>query len=71
MILKELRKQKQLTQLEASLICDISLRTYKRLETDIKYKDSIKYSHAFQLLDNYHQKSNSIIESAVITVVGL
>ena len=48
MTIKELRKQKQLTQLEASLICDIPLRSYKRLENDLKYQDSIKYKHAYR-----------------------
>ena len=71
MTLKELRKQKQLTQLEASMICEIPLRSYKRLETDIQYKDSIKYKHAFQLLDSYHKRVVSFIEPKIITVVGL
>lgn len=59
------------TQIEASLICNISLRTYKRLEKDNKYQNSIKYQHAYRLLNCYHKKNDSLIEQKTITVVGM
>ncbi len=34
MTIKELRKQKLLSQLEVPLICNIPLRSYKRLENE-------------------------------------
>lgn len=68
--LKELRKQKGLTQLEASLICDIPLRSYKRLECDDKYKDGYKYQHAFDLLNKYSCKNDNNVSNRVISVVG-
>ena len=71
MTLKELRKQKELTQLEASLICNIPLRSYKRLENDFKYEKSYKYQHAYALLEQYVSDNKEIIDSKNITVVGL
>ena len=61
MTLKELRKQKKLTQLEASLICSIPLRSYKRLENDDKYLKSYKYEHAYDLLEQYIVKDNNAL----------
>ena len=48
MNLKDIRISKELTQLEASLICSVSFGTYKRLELDPKYKQSDKYKKAIQ-----------------------
>ena len=62
MKLKELRKIKNLTQLEASQICDIPLRTYKRLESDDKYLSSIKYQHAYKILEGHTGIFNRQIE---------
>ena len=72
MTLKELRKSKELTQLEASLICDIPLRSYKRLENDNKYQSSYKYQHAYSLLEKYacDNKDNKL-SNKVISVVGM
>ena len=70
MTLKELRKQKNLTQLEASLICSIPLRSYKRLENDDKYLKSYKYEHAYELLEQYVPKHNNLINKT-ISIVGL
>ncbi|MCR4879968.1 MAG: nucleotide sugar dehydrogenase [Bacilli bacterium] len=53
MTLKELRISKKLTQLKASSICHIPLRTYKRLENDISYSESLKYQNAYKLIDEY------------------
>ncbi len=49
--LKDIHLSKELTQLEASLICSVSLRTYKRLEIDSKYKETEKYKRAIQSLN--------------------
>lgn len=46
MNLKDIRISKELTQLETSLICSVSLRTYKRLELDPKYKETDKHKRA-------------------------
>lgn len=50
MNLKDIRISKELTQLDVSLICSVSLRTYKRLELDPKYKETDKYKKAIQSL---------------------
>ena len=71
MALKELRKQKQLSQLEASLICNIPLRSYKRLENDSNYKGTYKYEPVFSLLNNYICKKKENIESKTISIVGI
>lgn len=70
MTLKELRKQKKLSQLQASLICNVSLRTYKRLENENKYEKTVKYRYAFELLTLFSKKKDPKIKS-VISVVGL
>ena len=51
MTLKELRKLKNLTQLEASQITGVPLRSYKRLENDDKYVASLKYKQAYSILE--------------------
>ena len=71
MTLKELRKQKELTQLEASLICSIPLRSYKRLENDSKYLNSYKYEHAYELIEKHSIKKNEYITNKTVAVVGL
>lgn len=53
MTLKELRKLKNLTQLEASRICGVPLRTYKRLESDDKYVSSLKYKQVYSILEGH------------------
>lgn len=71
MNLKDIRISKELTQLEASLICSVSLRTYKRLELDPKYKETDKYKRVIQSLNKYKNTINSRLTSKIITVVGL
>ena len=71
MNLKDIRISKELTQLEASLICSVSLRTYKRLELDAKYKETDKYKDALELLGKYKNTDNSRLTSKTITVIGL
>ena len=68
--LKELRKSKGLTQLEASSIVDIPLRSYKRLESDNKYLSTYKYKHAYGLIENYKSEDISITNKT-ISVVGM
>ena len=72
MTLKELRKYKQLTQQEASIICDVPLRTYKRLENDISYEKSAKYFFAYSKLNSYIkvESTDQTIYGLTITVVG-
>ena len=71
MTLKELRISKNLTQLEASLICSIPLRSYKRLENDTRYVSSYKYLHACELIEQYKAKDDTSYLHKTITVVGL
>ena len=72
MTLKELRKLKGLTQLEASTIVSVPLRTYKRIENDHRYVSSYKYDHIYDLLNQYiGNNDNQDITNATISVVGL
>ncbi|MBO4667900.1 MAG: nucleotide sugar dehydrogenase [Bacilli bacterium] len=74
MTLKELRKSKGLTQLEASKLTDIPLRTYKRIELDNKV-DSFKYKNALSILKGYSYifKNNNKIpkHSYKIAIAGI
>lgn len=49
--LKQLRKQKQLTQAECAKYLGIPLRTYQNYEADPSKKDSIKYTFMMQKLE--------------------
>lgn len=69
MNLKELRKSKSLTQIDAASICNIPLRTYKRLELDEKYINTPKYKHCFDILKE-HVANEKIKEKYNITIVG-
>ena len=53
MTLKELRKQKKLTQAECAKYLGIPLRTYQNYETDAAKADSMKYSFMIQKLQEY------------------
>lgn len=53
MTLKELRISKGLTQNEASLMCNIPLRTYKRYESNPELSNSIKMEYAINILNKY------------------
>ena len=70
MKLKELRLSKHISQAKASIICNIPIRTYKRLENDIKYVDSYKYKYAYYIIDNYSNTSNTFNYSCNIAIVG-
>lgn len=69
MNLKQLRKYKGLTQEVASEICDIPLRTYKRLENDESYISTLKYKEAYNHLDKY-ESSGVIDQNYNILVIG-
>lgn len=53
MTIKELRKQKKLTQIEASAITGIPLRTFKLYENDESRVGSIKYDYIIDRLSEY------------------
>ncbi len=53
MTLKELRKQKELTQVECAAYLGIPIRTYQCYETDERKRDSFKYQYMMQKLDQY------------------
>ena len=55
MTLKELRKEKELSQLEASKIANVSLRTYIYYEKDINKVNTNTYKFIFDSLDKYNQ----------------
>ena len=73
MTLKELRTSKGLSQLEASKISGIPLRTYKRLESNESF-DSFKYKNTYLLLKEYKtQKNKRIVDnkSYKIAIAGI
>lgn len=53
MTLKELRKQKKLTQAECAKYLNIPVRTYQNYETDASKADSMKYAFMMQKLQEY------------------
>lgn len=53
MTLKELRTSNNLTQVEASMILNISLRSYKEYENNISKQDTLKYEYLKQKLEEY------------------
>ncbi len=53
MTIKELRKEKSLTQAQASKITGVPLRTFKMYENDPRRIGTIKYKYILQELDKY------------------
>lgn len=53
MTLKQLRKDKKLTQAECAKLLGIPLRTYQNYETDITKSDTMKYEFMMQKLNEY------------------
>ena len=53
MTLKELRKQKKLTQIECAKYLGIPVRTYQNYETDESKASSMKYAFMMQKLEGY------------------
>lgn len=70
MTLKELRIQKGLTQLEASRICEIPIRSYKRLEGNLLCSNNQRYKYAFNTLENYAVHSFNTNNSTKVLVIG-
>lgn len=64
MRLKELRISLGLTQIEASRIVNIPLRTYQNYENDLNKENTIKYQHAMNKLSSYFyiDEDNGILE---------
>ncbi len=64
MSLKELRKQKGLTQKRASEILDIPLRTYIRFESDEKKINTLKYNYMVEKLQqvNLLDENNGVLK---------
>ena len=54
MTLKELRKEKELTQVKAAEIVGVSLRSYKQYENDDSKVSSFKYKYIFDILSKYN-----------------
>ena len=54
MNLKELRRQKGLTQKEVAEIAGISLRSYKTYENDSSKESSFKYNYLLNILNQYN-----------------
>lgn len=57
---------KELEQLEASLIYSFSLRTYKRLGLDPKYKETDKCKRAIQSPNKYKNTNKSRLTLKII-----
>ncbi len=55
MSLKELRISKRITQLEASIIVSMPLRTYQNYENDSSKKNTIKYKYLLDALEKYNK----------------
>lgn len=53
MTLKELRKEKGLTQEACAKVVGVPLRTYIRYESDEGRRDNIKYRYIFEMLQKY------------------
>ena len=70
MTLKELRISKRLTQPEASEICGVPLRSYKRLESDLSYVNSYKYKNAFKCLEEFKSLKNNKKDTNKVLVIG-
>lgn len=71
MTLKEIRQSKKITQLEASYLTNVSLRTYKRLENEPRYIGTLKYIQACDLLKNFNTCKSSNLNRRVISIFGL
>ncbi|MBE7014872.1 MAG: helix-turn-helix domain-containing protein [Ruminococcaceae bacterium] len=53
MTLRELRKQKKMTQVECARYLGIPIRTYQNYETDVSKSNSMKYAFMMQKLREY------------------
>lgn len=71
MTLKELRKQKKLTQVECAKYLGIPVRTYQNYETDPAKASSMKYAFMMQKLEQYGflDESHGILTQQQITEI--
>jgi predicted nucleotidyltransferase len=53
MTLREIRKSKGITQMEASVFLGVPLRTYSNYENDVNKQNSIKYRYMLETLNSY------------------
>lgn len=69
MTLKELRKQKKLTQIECAKYLGIPVRTYQNYETDASKSGSMKYAFMMQKLEKYGfvDETHGILSIELIT----
>ncbi len=54
MELREIRKNKNITQMEAAYFLNISLRSYKEYENNMDKRDSFKYQYLVDSLERYN-----------------
>ncbi len=71
MNLKETRLSKHLTQLEASNITGIPLRSYKRLESNKSYEGKAKYNEACKAINSYKNVYKSNTKRKTISIYGM
>ena len=73
MTLKELRKSKGLSQLDASKIVEVPLRTYKRYENDVSYQKSFKYGQICRIIEEFVGKlpNENATKNLRIAVAGI
>lgn len=73
MTLKELRKSKGLSQLDASKIVKVPLRTYKRYENDNSYQKSFKYGQICRIIEEFAGKlpNENATKNLRIAVAGI
>ena len=70
MTLKETRISKHISQKDASELCSISLRTYKRIENDSKYIGTSKYIYCLNILKRNERHKDDLIKKENIVIVG-
>ena len=70
MTLKEVRESKHISQTDASELCSIPLRTYKRLENDLSYSKSSKYLYCLNKIKEQDHHKISSMKKENIVVVG-
>ena len=70
MTLKQLRKNYNLTQKEASDIVGMSLRTYVSYEQDEIKADQLKLERIKEKLQEYASKDTSILKDKVLLITG-
>lgn len=68
MTLRELRKQKGLTQAECAAYLGVAFRTYQNYETDISKQPSIKYAYMMEKLQQFGFVDES---HGILTIEGI